>query len=279
MPLYKYLHPSRIDVLENSEIRFSQPSVFNDPFELRPVVMGLESVDGFMELVRRDKRQAAQRQWLRLSEEERQSRNYDDFEAEIVGDHQLTPLDWLMADSMRSTGLREVDGVRSETVGILSLAEPANSLLMWAHYADHHRGFVIGFIEHHEYFWQRQPDSAFGYLRQVRYDPSRPRIDYAKYNDYEVLFVKSVEWYYEREWRMVLPLSQASRVLRISSDTIYLFSLPSSIVDCVILGCQMTSEDRDRILRLRDDPRYSDVVFLSAHIDDESFRLDIRHVA
>ena len=36
MNLFKYIRPERIDVVENLEIRFTQPDALNDPFELRP---------------------------------------------------------------------------------------------------------------------------------------------------------------------------------------------------------------------------------------------------
>jgi len=36
MTLFKYIRPERIDVVENLEIRFTQPDALNDPFELRP---------------------------------------------------------------------------------------------------------------------------------------------------------------------------------------------------------------------------------------------------
>ena len=36
MPLFKYIRPERIDVIEQLEIRFTQPDALNDPFELRP---------------------------------------------------------------------------------------------------------------------------------------------------------------------------------------------------------------------------------------------------
>jgi len=36
MTLYKYLHPDRIDLLQNLLIRFTQPGAFNDPFEMQP---------------------------------------------------------------------------------------------------------------------------------------------------------------------------------------------------------------------------------------------------
>jgi hypothetical protein len=36
MILYKYLSPERLDVLRDAKIRYTQPRLFNDPFELRP---------------------------------------------------------------------------------------------------------------------------------------------------------------------------------------------------------------------------------------------------
>src|SRR5437870_3881441 len=51
MILYKYLSPDRIDVLENQQIRFSQPRALNDPFEFSPALKAVltdESIDGFM---------------------------------------------------------------------------------------------------------------------------------------------------------------------------------------------------------------------------------------
>ena len=36
--------------------------------------------------------------------------------------------------------------------GVLSLSRTNDSLLMWAHYADSHRGFVLGLDETHPFF-------------------------------------------------------------------------------------------------------------------------------
>jgi len=36
MTLFKYIRPERIDIIENLEIRFTQPDALNDPFELHP---------------------------------------------------------------------------------------------------------------------------------------------------------------------------------------------------------------------------------------------------
>src|SRR6185312_11249647 len=36
MTLFKYIRAERIDIIENLEIRFTQPDALNDPFELHP---------------------------------------------------------------------------------------------------------------------------------------------------------------------------------------------------------------------------------------------------
>ena len=43
MILYKYLQPTRLDVLKHKRIRFTQPGDFNDPFEFRPKIRDVAS--------------------------------------------------------------------------------------------------------------------------------------------------------------------------------------------------------------------------------------------
>jgi len=38
MTLFKYIRPERLDVIDNLEIRFTQPNALNDPFELHPPI-------------------------------------------------------------------------------------------------------------------------------------------------------------------------------------------------------------------------------------------------
>ena len=55
MILYKYMHPKRISFLQDLLVRFTQPSVFNDPFESRPFMWEIgtdqqlgPAIDGFL---------------------------------------------------------------------------------------------------------------------------------------------------------------------------------------------------------------------------------------
>ncbi|MCV2884796.1 DUF2971 domain-containing protein [Aestuariibacter sp. AA17] len=41
-------------------------------------------------------------------------------------------------------------------IGILSLSKTNENLLMWSHYAQNHQGFVIGFNEEHDFFFQKK---------------------------------------------------------------------------------------------------------------------------
>ena len=63
--LYKYLGPNRTDVLRDGRIRYTQPSLFNDPFESRPHVVGVPPA----ELMERVSRVEAER--LGVPEEDR----------------------------------------------------------------------------------------------------------------------------------------------------------------------------------------------------------------
>jgi hypothetical protein len=165
--------PLRKELFENFLIRGSQKYALNDPFELRP-----SSGDVFKKLV---------------------DNAYYEF-------------------------------------AIVSLSETNNNLLMWSHYADQHKGIVLEFDADRLGFESYKPhpvttyDSVLetevldeietnkrlsvnpGLIQRVRYNSKRP-----SYNDFENILehflVKSDEWIYEKEHRIVLPLVTADRII------------------------------------------------------------------
>ena len=86
----------------------------------------------------------------------------------------------------------------TKRAGIFCVSEKCDDLLMWAHYADSHRGVCLEF-------------DGFGELmapaQQVDYVPTRQTINrYADDPDAMVtkaLFTKSDHWTYEAEWRLL----------------------------------------------------------------------------
>jgi hypothetical protein len=142
--LYKYLAESRPDVLSRLTIRFTQPSSLNDPFDCRPpayvtfternaclptLTIGSLSLKGLLlpgvigTL----------------------------FFSQIAGDSeemQWTP--GTLLEVSLSGGFVAQDA--TQDLGVLCLSERWDSLLMWSHYSNSHKGFVIGLRTEHDFF-------------------------------------------------------------------------------------------------------------------------------
>ena len=88
--------------------------------------------------------------------------------------------------------------------------------------------------------------------------------------------MKGVEWEYEAEWRMIVPLADASHVIGTGSEAIHLFSFPAQAVTSVILGCRMLEAKRAEIHALLAAlPQYAHTRCIHAAIDNESYRLRV----
>lgn len=283
MTVYKYVVPDRLDVLQHARIRFTQPAALNDPFELRPYFevfvnegelldhMARHPVDLTPHLLEayeaaplEDRAGLSPDEWLaamRVLLESEQGR-------EVYGE----TLGLLLGAVREATPtLRErVYAEFGERCGILSLAEAPDVDLMWAHYADSHRGFVIGFDEAHPFFdRQRGPDDDFFHLRRVIY---REPVAYASLADLDgeaFLLSKGPRWAYERELRMVLPVDPASPTfVGPGGDAIHLRDFPPDAVECVIVGARGTPGLRRALADLvASDGRYGHVRLQQAVLD------------
>lgn len=173
--LYKYFGGSR-NFFEELLIRFSPRSVLNDPFEVRPSVesmaMFFQSSGSFND-----------REYKDILNEVR--KNQEKYFHMYYGIPMLNHL------------------------GILCLTESKRNLLMWSHYADSHKGYVVGFDTSHEFFNNYRKTELWyeyeniGKVLPVRYDSFRSE-SVGCFTDW--YFQKSDEWIYEKEHRLVLPL-------------------------------------------------------------------------
>jgi len=278
MPLFKYLHPDRIDVLHGRSIRFSSPAVLNDPFELKPHLAALASPEHmeseialrFPELVREELEKlplevrslvsAEALQELLLHQLPQMKRNIQDM-AEIL------------APKLQDVMARKLE----ELIGILCLTESADNLLMWAHYADSHRGFVIEFDEYSPFFDRRvSPDDELRHLRKVSYNAKRPSLTLADVEDFSSLMTKGTDWQYEAEWRMMMPLDAASKIVKNGPHAVHLYKFPADAITSVILGCRMDAQKKEEIKQvLADSPHFEHVRCVEAEIDNEHYRVRV----
>jgi hypothetical protein len=263
--LFKYVAPDRLDVLQNGYIRFSQASALNDPIEVSAVFRDVDQV-------------------LPLILDEQYVGNVITISPTLRG-VPTTPFTVKLgkgaaeADRYKacvSNLVREVSTAMGESIGVLSLTERPDNLLMWAHYAQQHEGMVIEFDASHSWFKQRDDDSGLGRLYKLTYSDVRPlRESMVDLTIQELFLTKSKAWEYEQEWRMLRILEESDRKLQETWGAVHLFSLTPACISGLILGCRMSTPSRDFVSALLTDERYRHVRLYQAEVDPERYRLNI----
>ena len=273
--LYKYLAADRIDVLENGCIRFSQSGVFNDLFEIKPSISSIVPEDEARRYLQEQLPESLRQEYYKFPAEVQALLPFEQFL--ILGQMQMEIAMPNALDLLDKFKPIAQDGISdfANRIGILSLTEHPDNLLMWAHYASSHEGFVIGFDNQHPYFDCRKgPNDEFHHLRKVKYVDLRPNLPMIELTGDEILLTKSSIWAYENEWRILRPLQEADKVIEASPYSIHLFAFPHEMVREVILGYRISDELRSKIIQVvKGDEKYHDVQVLQEKPDEQEFKV------
>ena len=290
MKLYKYMINERLDVLEGKRIRYSPVSALNDPFEFAPYYDAHASTEQAMEVVDKNRTYIAVEGLTKIYNSRpdfQKVYTLTDFIDTFIKEHPNDVLE-LMA-KVTPQALQEVDAnmpdarkrrieLLNENLGILCLTENADNLLMCAHYTRDHTGFVIEFDAEHPYFADaRNLPIGIGCLSKVEYTTKRPYSHYlSDIKEKELYFVKSSEWDYEQEWRMLTLLSKAEHT---PAHGIHLFNLPPQCITAIILGCRATEEFACEVAKiLKEKTELSHVELRKAKMQDRDYALDINAI-
>ena len=135
MVFYKYVSPKRIDILQNRLLRFTQPRALNDPFEAHPHFYALGTKESFASAYADMIIRAPYQVWKDYKRVTGTNLDRWAFAHQLKADPDYA--EWLY----KNLGLRDpLPNLRErfyelhQTVGILSLSETPDNLLMWAHY-------------------------------------------------------------------------------------------------------------------------------------------------
>ena len=190
----------------------------------------------------------------------------------------------------RSLAINTLMSAMNREIGILCLTEKRDNLLMWAHYASNHTGFVIAFDENHSFFDQRKRENEIrGHLKKVRYSMKRPEVtlfDPSLSNQEnmdrwikDIFWVKSQHWKYEQEWRMSNTLRDCQRIVQSDSYDIHLFSIPNDCIVGIIFGCKISNADKRTLLEtVNKDKEYSHVILFQAIMDGKEYKLNFEEI-
>ncbi|TCR97796.1 DUF2971 domain-containing protein [Rhizobium sp. BK418] len=202
--LYKYVTLDRaLSILKSGEIRMTQPRFLNDPHELCVEVNGLSVKKHFYDHLL--------------------GRGYSPEEANDISSRNLIGMVIDQVDDIRS---------RREEYGVLSLADSLENMLLWAHYANEHRGAVIE-IDVGQLV-VAGADLEFQYLGQVEYCAKRVDFYGERLPVWSTLFFKSEAWAYEREWRLIRSLKD----LRQKVEDVYVIDIPATAIKTVTFGAR-----------------------------------------
>ena len=231
MIFYKYVPPERIDILQNRLIRFTQPDALNDPFEARPNFYTLATKEGFASAFADSIRQES-RMWEDCQRETQTSLDQQAFADKVERDPDYAEqLYKKVSRSDLRTYARKRTYELCNVVGILSLSETPNNLLMWSHYAEDHTGFVLMLDSSHRFFKGNEPFLGFAKPEPVQYKSERPRITVEEVTMSELFLTKGSDWQYEKEWRYLKFLNDANkRHEKSNTHPVELFRLPSKCI-------------------------------------------------
>jgi hypothetical protein len=227
-PIYKYVSGEGLKRILAGTVRLTQPSAFNDPFELLPeVVMPSDEPERQISIsfdVRAKRRNPAE------------------------GEIELVPDGWQSGDPTSRQIVQQLNCL----IGIFCMSRRTDSLLMWAHYADDYTGAVVEFDSTHEFF----ADPI-----DVEYKPLRPKRLISAYTavappvPVAELCAKSTQWEYEHEVRIIRCLAdcQAAGKDDPRGFPTYTQKLPDGCIKSIILGERMpVADQRDVYVRLKD---------------------------
>lgn len=255
---YKFVSFERKDILENGLIRFAPIGEFNDPFELEPTITSISR--GYITY------------WLNLSDSEKKEISYSD-ECYEYSRSRFDLIESYKEKYRSKIGKYGILSLSTNneinqfiTVSVPDKKDPRTNILMWSHYAESHRGFVIEF----------KRDFIEGLsIKAVAYSNER---DYLTFEDIDenkfdhIFYKKSNEWEYEQEFRGILPLEKAKQII---DGKHHLFEIKKSHINSITFGCTMSKENKDLIIELiRSDDAFKNVQFNHAQLNEDGFFLN-----
>lgn len=273
--LYKYVNYERANaLLTTKQIRFTQPSDFNDPFELHPEfqLMSREDIADLPPALDESGNVIAGMRQLTPEALQRMMSAVMPHLARMAPVHAQHPGASFAIDN-NAVGREYYD----QHFGILSLTESPDNLLMWAHYGDNHKGVVIGFDEQHLFFKGAEIVVGLNCLNKVEYNQKRPVLSPTTQKNPKVFLRKSTEWAYEKEWRLIRSLNAAATVVpKDNIPSVYLFDVPVEAIRVIITGSQMQPDQYQEICALRTES--ADLQHMKIHhaqLSKEEYALEI----
>lgn len=244
MAVFKYVTAETgLMYLNSWHLKYSVPSEFNDPFDALPTMTAEHALSILRGLHEGELPPSVVR----------------------LGLGGLVPASGWSAELLR---------LLSDHYAMLCLSRTGKHLLMWSHYADHHRGMLLEFDEEHPCFRRAHGKSTvLGRLHAVQYSDERPVFRRLVSRDVQTIYTtKSLEWAHEQEMRLLWPVKLPDK----RDGEHLLLSVPPAALRRVVLGCRCASATAARVRTALEADAAAHVVVHKATQREADFGLDYR---
>jgi hypothetical protein len=276
MILYKYAGDSGIHILDGLRLKVTPPNELNDPFELTPRSKNLITRKYIVEKAKNDP------EHFRAMYEEIVRRENYKWPFEVFLQTLKLPRDVysrfrkLYADGLVETDLGSIQEA-SRSMVILCLSAMNDSIPMWSHYSNHHRGIVIGLDTSDSCFQHGSAMSKVIYrAHRVSVNPlddANPGAVWAK--ALETILTKSRVWEYEKEYRACYRIRDVISKPLGGNQPHYFIDIWASVIKEVILGCWISEEYEARVRSVLSAKKFSHVRILRASRHKSKFKIEV----
>jgi len=272
--LYKYFPPERRAFLDELLIRFTPPGLFNDLFDSFPAFSGFDE-----SLIREKVNKVGLDIALNIafepsSEDERLTKLNLLTKANAILKKQYLSDPARLDETFAYLHRKRINS----EIGVLCLCKNPKSVVMWSHYADEHKGFVVGF-ESEDGFFSHHPNEPedIGVLTSVNYAKQRPYVDIRTIKEGanlpDILFTKNEEWLYEQEYRIIRFLKSADEI---RDENVHLFRVPSIAVREIIFGLNSDSLTVESLQKsLKQNSKLNHIKLFTAKLSKTHYEMDI----
>lgn len=248
-PVYKYMsiETAKI-VLSNCSVRFSSPTLFNDPFEMNVGFLDFEVDSAFFKRI--------------LSE------NHTAQECDAI-------LKTFSTDDLRKAYEKTFMHQQKQALVFCTSRSNANTL-MWSHYADNHKGVCLGLIMPTIYADPEMVTMNVNYVTSIEPLKVLGSNDTERtYNMYRWINTKSAVWEYEQEVRSFI--SNMNNQIPSGDKFYYDINLdPQQIVE-IYFGVGTSRADEAMITDIIKQRRYDVEKSGKMEISKSTFDLKLRH--
>lgn len=249
--LHKYykIDQKFINLLVNSEMWFSNPEDFNDPYDSYLII---DSNNTFEEIHNHLKEKAIKHNLKLTDQEIHEKAQY-----------------WFQNPNALSDYLKKTQSEEKERKGIACFCKTDDILLMWSHYADAHKGTCLSFDI-------SKDNNFFALPFVVDYPNEYPKINFIRERSPRVRYkhiiaTKSIDWKYEQEVRIV-------RDIRDHGNSRGNIKFNKEALVEIKFGLRTNPKDIETIKKIADGQGYKHIKLFQAKLKDREFGISFSRI-